>query len=65
VTHLLAALALMTLGSGPIRGFGVTLFIGILTSMFTSVTVTHAITNLVRAFVEQRVSRCYALFDKN
>jgi preprotein translocase subunit SecD len=44
---LLAALALMTLGSGPIRGFGVTLFIGILTSMFTSVTVTHAITNLV------------------
>lgn len=47
VTHLLAALALMTLGSGAIRGFGVTLFIGILTSMFTSVTVTHAITNLV------------------
>jgi preprotein translocase subunit SecD len=49
VTHLLAALALMTLGSGAIRGFGVTLFIGILTSMFTSVTVTHAITNLIHA----------------
>jgi len=49
VTHLLAALALMTLGSGPIRGFGVTLFIGILTSMFTSVTVTHAITNLIHS----------------
>ncbi|MEO8459248.1 MAG: protein translocase subunit SecD [Dokdonella sp.] len=49
VTHLLAALALMTLGSGPIRGFGVTLFIGILTSMFTSVTVTHAIVNLVHS----------------
>jgi preprotein translocase subunit SecD len=49
VTHLLAALALMTLGSGAIRGFGVTLFIGILTSMFTSVTVTHAITNLVHS----------------
>lgn len=47
VTHLLAALALMTMGSGPIRGFGVTLFIGILTSMFTSVTVTHAITALI------------------
>ena len=47
VTHLLAALALMTLGSGAIRGFGVTLFIGILTSMFTSVTVTHAVTNLI------------------
>ncbi|MGA8277319.1 MAG: protein translocase subunit SecD [Rhodanobacteraceae bacterium] len=47
VTHLLAALALMTMGSGPIRGFGITLFIGILTSMFTSVTVTHAIVNLI------------------
>ncbi len=44
VTHLLAALALMTMGSGSIKGFGVTLFIGILTSLFTSVTVTHAIT---------------------
>ncbi|TBR40059.1 MULTISPECIES: protein translocase subunit SecD [Dyella] len=44
VTHLIAALALTTMGSGPIKGFGVTLLIGILTSMFTSVTVTHAIT---------------------
>ncbi len=49
VTHLLAALALMTLGSGAIRGFGVTLFIGILTSMFTSVTVTHGFTNLIHS----------------
>jgi preprotein translocase subunit SecD len=49
VTHLLAALALMTMGSGPIRGFGITLFIGILTSMFTSVTVTHAIVNLIHS----------------
>ncbi|WP_233841282.1 protein translocase subunit SecD [Dyella sp. 2HG41-7] len=47
VTHLIAALALTTMGSGPIRGFGVTLLIGILTSMFTSVTVTHAITALI------------------
>ncbi|HET7268465.1 MAG TPA: protein translocase subunit SecD [Oleiagrimonas sp.] len=47
VTHLLAALALMTMGSGSIKGFGVTLFIGILTSLFTSVTVTHAITALL------------------
>ena len=37
VTHLLAALALLVFGSGPIAGFGVTLLIGILTSMFTSV----------------------------
>jgi len=47
VTHLLAALALLVFGSGPIKGFAVTLAIGILTSMFTSVTVTHALVNLV------------------
>ncbi|WP_333677920.1 protein translocase subunit SecD [Dyella sp.] len=47
VTHLIAALALTTMGSGPIKGFGVTLLIGILTSMFTSVTVTHAITAFI------------------
>jgi preprotein translocase subunit SecD len=47
VTHLIAAVALTTMGSGPIKGFGVTLLIGILTSMFTSVTLTHAITALI------------------
>jgi preprotein translocase subunit SecD len=47
VTHLLAAVALLFFGSGPIKGFGVTLLIGILTSMFTSVTVTHTIVNFV------------------
>lgn len=47
VTHLIAALALMAMGTGAIRGFGVTLFIGILTSMFTSVVMTHAITALI------------------
>ena len=47
VTHLIASLALTTMGSGPIKGFGITLMIGILTSMFTSVTLTHAITALI------------------
>ena len=47
VTHLLAAFGLMTFGSGSIRGFAVTLAVGILTSMFTSVTATHAITALI------------------
>jgi preprotein translocase subunit SecD len=47
VTHLLAAVALTFFGSGPIRGFGITLFVGILTSMFTSVTVTHMIVNVI------------------
>lgn len=47
VTHLIAAVALMTVGSGAIKGFGVTLAIGILISLFTSVTMTHAITALI------------------
>lgn len=49
LTTLFAGVALMTMGSGAIRGFGVTLSIGILTSMFTSVTVTHGITHLIYA----------------
>ena len=47
VTHLIAAFGLMTFGSGPIRGFAITLTIGILTSMFTSVTGTHSLVALV------------------
>jgi preprotein translocase subunit SecD len=40
---LLAAVVLMQYGSGPIRGFAVTLFIGILCSMFTAIVVTRLI----------------------
>jgi preprotein translocase subunit SecD len=41
VTTLIAGLALLAFGSGPVRGFAVTLTIGILASMFTAVTVTR------------------------
>jgi preprotein translocase subunit SecD len=47
VTHLIAAFGLMTFGSGPIRGFAITLTIGIITSMFTSVTGTHSLIALI------------------
>jgi preprotein translocase subunit SecD len=47
VTHLIAAIALMATGTGAIKGFGVTLAIGILISLFTSLTMTHAITALM------------------
>ena len=43
LTTLVAALVLFYFGSGPVRGFAVTLAIGIATSMFTSVTVTRLI----------------------
>lgn len=44
LTTLVAGAVLFYFGSGPIRGFAVTLTIGILTSMFTSITVTRLLT---------------------
>jgi preprotein translocase subunit SecD len=41
VTTLIAAVLLYAFGSGPVRGFAVTLGIGILTSMFTAITLTR------------------------
>jgi preprotein translocase subunit SecD len=43
VTTLSAAVVLMNYGSGPVRGFAVTLIIGLVASMFTSIVVTRAI----------------------
>jgi SecD/SecF fusion protein len=42
-THVIAAIILFELGSGPVRGFAVTLLLGILTSFFTAVMVTRLI----------------------
>ena len=47
ITTLLAALMLFGIGSGPIKGFAVTLTIGILTSMFTAVMCTRMMVNFV------------------
>ncbi len=47
LTTLIVAVILFAVGSGPIKGFAVTLSIGIMSSMFTSITVTRAIVNLV------------------
>ena len=41
VTTLIAAILLFEFGSGPVKGFAVTLAIGIVTSMFTAITVTR------------------------
>ena len=41
LTMLIAAAVLFFLGSGPVRGFAVTLAIGILTTVFTAVTLTR------------------------
>ena len=47
VTTLLAAIVLFTLGTGPVKGFAITLSIGILTSMFTAIVGTRAIVNVM------------------
>lgn len=47
VTTLIAAIVLFAYGTGPIRGFAVTLMIGILTSMFTAIIGTRVVINLL------------------
>ena len=47
ITTLIVALILFLIGSGPVQGFAVTLSIGILTSMFTSIVMTRGLVNFV------------------
>jgi preprotein translocase subunit SecD len=47
ITTLIAAVVLFTFGTGPIKGFAVTLSIGIITSMFTAIMGTRAVINLM------------------
>ena len=47
VTTLIASVVLYAIGTGPVKGFAITLSIGILTSMFTAIMGTRAIINLM------------------
>ena len=47
ITTLIAALVLYIIGTGPIKGFAVTLSIGIITSMFTAIVCTRAMINII------------------
>ncbi|MDA8926725.1 protein translocase subunit SecD [Gammaproteobacteria bacterium] len=47
VTTLIAALILYIIGTGPVKGFAITLSIGIITSMFTAIMCTRAMVNLI------------------
>ncbi|MHB1232607.1 MAG: protein translocase subunit SecD [Burkholderiales bacterium] len=53
ITTLIAGFFLFWLGSGPVRGFAVTLCIGIVTSMFSAVTVSRAVINLTYGRVKK------------
>jgi preprotein translocase subunit SecD len=47
ITTLIAALVLFSFGTGPVKGFAITLSIGIVTSMFTAIIVSRAIINKI------------------
>jgi preprotein translocase subunit SecD len=47
ITTLIASLVLFSFGTGAVKGFAVTLSIGIITSMFTAIVVSRAIINLI------------------
>ncbi len=55
ITTLLVAVILYAVGTGPVRGFAVTLSLGIVTSMFTAIMGTRAIVNLI--YGGRRVSK--------
>jgi len=56
ITTLIAAFVLFLFGTGPIKGFAVTLSLGIVTSMFTAIMVSRAVVNLIYGR-RQRVSK--------
>lgn len=55
ITTLIAAVVLFSFGTGPVKGFAVTLSLGIITSMFTAIMGTRAVINLI--FGRRRLQR--------
>lgn len=47
VTTLLVGIVLFSIGTGPVKGFAVTLMIGIITSVYTAIIITRAVVNLI------------------
>ena len=47
ITALLAGVALLAFGAGPVKGFAVSLIVGILTSMYTAVSVSRGVATLI------------------
>ena len=54
ITTLIAALILFAFGSGPIKGFSITLSLGIITSMFTSIMFTNFLIYLWYSFSRKK-----------
>ena len=64
VTTLFVALILMWLGSGPVKGFAVTLAIGIVTSMFTALFVTRLIFDIILRYIPMKGLPMLQIFRK-
>ena len=54
ITTLIVALILYAIGTGPIKGFAVTLSIGIITSIFTAILVTRSFVNMIYGYRDIR-----------
>ncbi|MCM8757858.1 MAG: protein translocase subunit SecD, partial [Candidatus Omnitrophica bacterium] len=64
LTTLIAAIFLFQFGTGPVRGFAVTLIIGLLSSMFTSILVTRTILEILLYFKLIRSLAMLSLFKE-
>ncbi len=63
ITTLIAALVLFQFGTGPVRGFAVTLTVGIIASMFTAVVVTRLVLDLLASKKNFSRIRMHSLFS--
>jgi protein-export membrane protein SecD len=61
VTNAVAALVLLAFGTGPIKGFAVTLLIGIVTTLFTAVFVCRLVFDLYLNSVENRNAKSISI----
>ncbi len=64
VTTIIGAVVLMLVGASTIKGFGITLLIGILLSMFTSLLITRIILKAIMAFHGEKDAALYAMKRK-
>ncbi|NLJ80312.1 MAG: protein translocase subunit SecD [Firmicutes bacterium] len=60
ITTLITAVVLFYIGTGSVRGFAVTLGLGILTSMFTAIVVTRVILNVMVDFQPEAMARHFS-----
>ena len=61
ITTIIVAVVLYILGTGPVKGFGVTLGLGVILSFITAVSITKALTRNITAFGFARKKKNYGV----